>query len=559
MAEQQEDNTGGKETTPTRSTGTTPLPPPNVRPRKEQRFSWIWLVPLLAVAMGAGLLLRDWMNTGPTITIAFESAEGIEVGQTRVRYRDVAIGTVTDVRVDHERGKVLVSAQLHRDGAEYITQPDSRFWVVRPRLGVSGISGLGTLLSGVYIAVDTPRTQGEKQKAYEFEGLEQPPEITSERPGTRYMLKAEDLGSLDIGSPVYYRRIQVGQVIAYSLDESGRAVNIQIFIDAPHDRHVTADARFWNASGINVNLDADGVSIQTGSLASVLAGGVAFAPADELDVKPAEADAVFTLHENQVQAMADPDGEPILIEFHFHQSVRGLKVGSPVDFRGLELGNIIDIDIEFDRERRQFFALVRARIYPLRFGPLFDRIMEVDSDPHVARARFLEGMVARGLRAQMRAANLLTGQQYVALDFFKNEREVEFDGTAYPPVLPTIAGDFDRLQQQISSIVRKVDALPIDELVSDLRATLQAATAALTSVDDSVTPELKATLVAVRKTLAKVDGFVSEGASTAGGLEGTMRELSAAARALRSLADYLQTQPGSLIRGPARDRIEVEP
>src|SRR5690554_3003920 len=164
MAEQQEDNTGGKETTPTRSTGTTPLPPPNVRPRKEQRFSWIWLVPLLAVAMGAGLLLRDWMNTGPTITIAFESAEGIEVGQTRVRYKDVAIGVVTDVKIDHAQGKALVQAELHRDGAEYITQPDSRFWVVRPRLAISGVSGLGTLLSGVYIAVDTPPSSATESK-----------------------------------------------------------------------------------------------------------------------------------------------------------------------------------------------------------------------------------------------------------------------------------------------------------------------------------------------------------------------------------------------------------
>lgn len=560
MSERQEENSGAQEASRNGAKDQSPLPVAEVRLRKEQRFSWIWLVPLLAVAMGAGLLFRDWMATGPSITISFDSAEGIEVGQTRVRYKDVAIGTVTDVRVDHDQGKVLVTAQLHREGADRITQPDSRFWVVRPRLAISGVSGLGTLLSGVYIAVDTPPSSAEPEKpVYEFVGLEQPPEITSERPGTRYMLKADDLGSLDIGSPVYFRRIQVGQVIGYSLDETGRAVNIQIFVDAPQDRFVTMDARFWNASGINVNLDADGVSIQTGSLASVLAGGVAFAPAHELDNEPAVADAVFELHDNQVQAMADPDGDPILIEFHFHQSVRGLKVGSPVDFRGLELGTVIDIDMEFDRERRQFFALVRARIYPLRFGPLFERIMELDKDPAIARARFLENMVGRGLRAQMRAANLLTGQQYVALDFFKDQPQVAFNGSAYPPVLPTIPGDFDRLQQQMSSIVSKIDALPIDELVGDLRGTLQAATAALSKVDTTITPELTTTLAALRKTLAAVDGFVSEGTSTAGGLEGTMRELSAAARALRTLADYLQTQPSSVIRGPARERIEVQP
>lgn len=533
---------------------------PIVRKRKEQHISWIWLVPLVAVLVGATLMLRDWVNTGPSITISFESAEGIEIGQTRVRYRDVAVGVVTDIKVDHAGHRVLVTAQLNRDGAKYITQPESRFWVVRPRLAIGGVSGLGTLLSGVYIAVDTPPATAEPQQAvYEFEGLESPPEITSGRPGTRYTLRALDLGWLDIGSPVYYRRIQVGQVIGYNLEKGGAAVNIQIFVDAPYDQYVTTDARFWNASGVNFKLDAEGVSVQTGALASVLAGGVAFAPANEFDTEAAKADTIFTLQDSEADALADPDGEPVLIEFHFNQSVRGLRIGAPVDFRGLELGSVTDIDIEFDREQRAFFALVQARIYPMRFGALYERMMAVEKDPHLARARFLENMVARGLRAQIRAANLLTGQQYVALDFFRNEPAVAFDATEYPPVLPTISGDFDRLQQQLGSIVAKLDALPLDELVKDIRGTLQATTSALSSVDGKVSPELAATLRSLRKTLNAADRFLSEGTSTAGGLEGTMRELSAAARALRGLADQLQAQPGSLIRGPARDRIEVEP
>lgn len=552
---QEQNNVAGKERA---DPGARPLP--EVRPRKEQRFSWIWLVPLLAVLVGGGLLARDWMAVGPSVVIAFESAEGIEAGQTRVRYKDVVVGTVTEVKVDHARGKVLVTAQLNRDGAEYITRKGSRFWVVRPRLGLSGISGLGTLLSGVHIAVDTASASEESRDAvYEFEGLESPPEISAERPGTRFTLQAEDLSWLDVGSPVYFRRIQVGQVIGYNLNDNGTAVNVQIFVDAPYDRYVTADARFWNASGVNVSLDADGLSVQTGSLTSILAGGVAFAQASEFDTDPARPNAVFKLHHNRQQAMADPDGEPMLLEFHFNQSVRGLKVGAPVDFRGLELGEIVDIDMAFDRENRQFFALVQARIYPLRFGPVYERMRELDKDPHIARARMLEGMVARGLRAQMRASNLLTGQQYVALDFFRNEKPVEFDGTQYPPVLPTISGDFDRLQQQLGSIVSKIDALPIEELVQDLRNTLQSVTNTLNGVDGKLTPELATTLRSVRKTLRAVDKFVEDGSSVTGGLEGTMRELSAAARALRALADHLQAQPGSLLRGTPRDRFEVTP
>lgn len=535
-------------------------PQPEVRSRKTQRISWIWLVPLLAVIVGAGLLAKDWMATGPTITISFESAEGIEVGQTRVRYKDVAIGVVTDVRVDHENGRVLVKAQLNRDGADYITQPESRFWVVRPRLAISGVSGLGTLLSGVYIAVDTPSSSGAQDKAvYSFKGLESPPEISSERPGSRYTLRSEDLGWLDIGSPVYYRRIQVGQVIGYDLDATGAAVNVHIFVDAPHDGFVTTDARFWNASGVNVSLDAEGFSVQTGSMASILAGGVAFSPADEFDIQAAEPNSTFYLHASQDQAMADPDGEPMLIDFRFYHTVRGLKVGAPVDFRGLELGSVVDIDMEFDREQRQFYALVRARIYPMRFGPLYVHMTEVEKDPHIARARLLENMVMRGLRGQMRSANLLTGQQYVALEFFRDAEAVAFNGTEYPVVLPTVTGDMDRLQQQLGSIVSKIDALPLEELVQDVRDTLQSATAVLSGVDGKVAPELASTLQALRKTLAAVDGFVEEGTATTGGLDATMRELAATARALRLLADQLQTQPSSLIRGAPRDRLEVSP
>lgn len=533
---------------------------PELRPRKERRISWIWLVPLLAVLMGVTLMARDWMATGPSITISFESADGIEVGQTRIRYKDVAVGTVTSIKVDHLQGRVVVTAQLDREGAEYITQPDSRFWVVRPRLAISGVSGLGTLLSGVYIAVDTPRSEEQPEiSVHHFEGLEQPPEIASQRPGSRYTLRSDDLGWLDVGSPLYYRRIQVGQVIGYALDESGNAVNIQVFIDAPHDRYVTADARFWNSSGVNFSLGADGLSVQTGSLAGILAGGVSFAPANELDTRPAAVDAVFNLHASHEQAMADPDGEPMLLEFHFLHSVRGLKIGAPVDFRGLELGEIVDIDMEFDREERRFYAQVQARIYPMRFGPMYEQLARQDKDPHIARAHLLETMVSRGLRGQLRTGNLLSGQQYLALDFFRNQEEVEFDGMQYPPVLPTITGDFDRLQQQLGSIVTKIDALPLDGLVKDVRGTLQAITAMLTGLDGTLTPELTATLRSLQDTLTAVERFVDDGTATTGGLEATMRELTAAARALRTLADHLQTQPGSLLRGVPRDRIEVQP
>ncbi len=539
------------------------LPKPDVKPPREARFSWIWLVPLVAALVGVSLLVRNWLHTGPTVTISFESADGLEVGQTKVRYKDVVIGEVTSIKVAPDRTKVLVDAQLNREGSSYITHEGTRFWVVRPRLGISGVSGLGTLLSGAYIGVDSVATDPEADEGepvYEFTGLEKPPEIASGRAGTRYTLLAPDLGSLEIGSPVYYRRIEVGQVVGYDLDESGSGVAIQVFVDKPNDKFVTEDTRFWNASGINVSLSADGFNVQTGSIVSVMAGGVAFAaPDDDAQAEPAGADHVFTLADTRVNAMSDPDGSPMSIELKFTQSVRGLKVGAPIEFRGLELGKVVDIDLEFDAEKKVFYALVKGELFPLRFGAAYQNVIKHDpaaKDPGLDLLRF---MVERGLRAQMRAANLLTGQQYVALEFYPDAEPVSVDSKSTPMELPTIAGDFDRLQQQISSIVAKIDTIPFEGISNDLRTSLKSVTKLVQSLDGKVAPEASKMLKAARSSLSRVDKLLAPDSSMNDNIDNSLREITAAAKSLRALADYLQTHPTAILRGPARDPVPVSP
>ncbi|NYT63623.1 MCE family protein [Alcaligenaceae bacterium] len=535
------------------------LKQPNIKPRRETRISWIWLVPLVVALVGATLLVRNWMHTGPTVTISFESAEGLEVGQTKVRYKDVVIGLVTGITVAPDRSKVLVNAQLNLDGASYITQAGTRFWVVRPRLGISGVSGLGTLLSGAYIGVDAPESKADSALVYEFTGLEKPPEITSGRPGTRFTLKAADLGSLEIGSPVYYRRIQVGRIIGYDLDSNGNAVSVQIFVDRPNDQFVTKDARFWNASGINLSLSADGFNVQTGSMASVIAGGVAFASASAMDTQPAAPAAVFALAGTEEQAMADPDGSPFPIELHFRQSVRGLKVGAPIDFRGLELGKVVDIDLEYNALEKYFYAQVKGVLYPLRFGAAYENMLRHEPDSQDTDLDLLTLMVEHGLRAQMRAANLLTGQQYVALDFFPDAPAELFNRHHQPLVLPTITGDFDRLQQQISSIVTKIDAIPFEGIGKDLRGSLKSVSKLVDGLGEQLTPQASAVLKAARKSLSQVDKLLAQDSSFNSNIEQTLSEIGAAAKSLRALADYLQTHPTALLRGPARDAITVSP
>ncbi|MCJ9710576.1 MlaD family protein, partial [Bordetella hinzii] len=218
-----------------------PLGKVKVSKKERSRISWIWLVPLVAALAGLSLVVRTWMQAGPEISIEFNTAEGLEVGKTQLRYKDVTIGTVKGIHFNADRSKVVVEAELAKE-VQNMAREGTNFWVVRPRLGISGVSGLGTLLSGAYIGVDAvgdPETLDRKASKTHFVGLETPPPVAHDRPGKRFTLRANDLGSLDIGSPVYYRRISVGQVVGYALSEDGKAVDVQVFVDAPNDRFVT--------------------------------------------------------------------------------------------------------------------------------------------------------------------------------------------------------------------------------------------------------------------------------------------------------------------------------
>jgi len=526
---------------------------PRITPRRSMRFSWIWLVPLVAALVGASLLVRSWLNTGPVVTISFESAEGLEVGQTKIRYKDVVVGVVTDIRVSRDRARVLVKAQINREGSHYITRKGTRFWVVRPRLGVSGVSGLNTLLSGAYISVDTVRSAESGSAVYEFKGLEKPPEVANDRSGRRFMLHAADLGSIEIGSPVYYRRIPVGRVIDYNLDASGRTVNVQIFIDSPNDKFVTADTRFWNASGVDLSLSPSGVDLRMGSLASVIAGGIAFRSTDDTDQKPAPADSTFTLSGSEAQAMADPDGPPVHVNMIFHQSIRGLKLGAPVEFRGMDLGKVVDIDLEFDPKNISFYVLVKAVLYPMRFGDAYEQMREFEKNATYTGQFLLDPLVKQGMRAQIQPSNLLTGQQLIALDFFPNAPPVKFDSSKVPIELPTIVGNFDRLQQQISSIVAKIDAVPFVGIGKDLQSSLKSLNQLLKGLNSKLGPQASATLKSAQNALDKVDGMLGRESGPGGSLDSTLHELTAAAKSLRALADYLQTDPSALLRGRGAD------
>jgi paraquat-inducible protein B len=525
------------------------LPTPRVR-RRRWAPALVWLIPLTAVAIGASLVVGAWRTTGPRVTIRFQTAEGLEANKTLVKYRDVTIGHVTRISLSADHDHVQVTADLVRSATDVLTA-DARFWVVRPRIGLGGASGLDTLFSGAYIAVESGEA---KRTGREFIGLENPPPLMHGLRGKSVVLHAEDVGSLIQGAPVYYRRFEVGHVIERGIEAGGSGVRLVVFIDAPYDRYITRATRFWNASGINVTLGADGFKLRTQSLASVLAGGVAFdtAPLSH-DQGPVSSGTEFTLFEDHAAAMAPPDGEPDYVRMRFSDSLRGLSLGAPIDFLGINIGRVFSIDLDYDPATQSFPVIVTALIYPRRMGKAYTELeREGTAKSEDKMARLVGKLVARGLRAQPRTGNLLTGQLYIALDFIPRAPVAKFLVDARPLEIPTIPGSVQELQQKVVSIVDKIDRLPMAALSRHLDEDFVGLSGALGDLRAGALPAGTEALHDLQRTLTAVDHVLADGAPWRDNVDQTLVEARRTLRSVRSLADYLDRHPEALLRGRQR-------
>ncbi|MFL1527255.1 intermembrane transport protein PqiB [Pseudomonas sp. O230] len=524
---------------------------PGQAPIKTRRFSvsLVWIVPIIAVLVGISLVVHSILQEGPTITVTFKTGSGLTANKTEVKYRNVVIGHVSDVELSNDQKSVNATIKLAKQ-AESFTREDSQFWVVRPRIGAGGVSGIDTLLSGDYIGADIGQANA---RAKNFKGLENPPPITYGEPGKRFMLHTPDLGSLDIGSPVYYRKIPVGQVVAYALDVDGKGVNIEVFIHSPNDAYVTENTRFWNASGIDVNVGANGFSLKTESLSSILVGGIAFrAPEYNPNDKLAQEDNAFELFEDPQTALAPPSGKAQYLSLRFDQALRGLKVGAPVEFLGIEFGRVVSVNLDFDAKKRSFPVNVGIVIYPQRLGQAHARMLEAlkhDPNDEAAGVRLMGSFIENGLRAQARSGNLLTGQLYIALDFYPTAEKVVFDPTARPVSIPTIPGSLEQLQEKLESMVNKINDLPIGRIAGNLDSNLVELRKGLAQFNAKTLPGVQTTLADVSKTLQSASSTLAEDSPQREQLTQTLDELGRMSRSLRELSDYLGRHPESLIRG----------
>lgn len=521
------------------------LPSPVIKPSR-QRATMIWIVPLLAILVGLGLALQAIRARGPEVSLQFALAEGLEANKTRVKFKDVDIGVVKAIALNPDRKTVKVTVQMDKQAEELLVE-DSRFWVVRPRVAAGGVTGLATLLSGAFIALDPGKSD---KIRHDFIGLEIPPLIASDTPGRHFRLTADDLGSIDIGAPIYYRRIQVGRVVSYAMQADGKGVDVRVFIDAPYDNFVKQSSRFWHASGIDISLDANGVKLDMQSLISLALGGIAFSSPDneEGETLPrADADTSFELHTNQASATRLPDSKVHKYVLTFSESVRGLSVGAPVDFKGLLAGEVTRIDLNFDQNKTEFAMQVEINLYPDRFARKTRNYSGNEVSAKVSRD-ILEKMVAKGFRAQLRTGNILSGQRYIALDFFPSAKVAKVDWQRRVPELPTQPGTFDSVQDELLAIVES------------LRHTLQHVDQLVVRLDKEVAPELTSTLRDARKTLGQADKMLGSAdkalisdAPLQLEMRETLREVTKAATSVKNLADLLERQPEALLTGKKGD------
>jgi len=540
------------------------IPEAVVDHRRRKASHLIWLIPIVAALIGLSLVVKSYMDRGEVITITFQNGEGIEAGKTKIKFKDVQIGAVKNVKISPDRQRVVVAAEIAKE-AEGLLVEDTRFWVVKTRISGGSITGIGTLMGGSYIGIDVGKSKTAKT---DFTGLEDPPAVTMDEPGAQFILHASDIGSLNVRSPVFFRRMQVGEVTSYELNKDGRGVELKIFIRKPFDQFVKANTLFWHASGIDFSMDAGGFRVNSESMVSILTGGISFqSPEDDVNTASAAANSVFTLFATREEALKRIDSVVETYVLLFNESVRGLTVGAPVDLRGVPIGEVSRVGLELNARNKKLVMPVEVKLYPERLRAYMKSNSKTKFSSAKSSRQLFGTLVENGLRAQIRNGNLLTGQLYITLDFFPNSPGSKINWSRTPPEFPTTPGNFEQFQTLLMQVIQKIDKMELEELSGDARqmlqsfdSTLKSADALLKNVDTAIVPETRLMLEDARKALKEADSALagarqalSTDAPIQRELRESLRELSRAAQSLRVLADYLEQHPEAIIRGKKED------
>jgi paraquat-inducible protein B len=515
---------------------------PPQAPVRRSRFSVVWLIPILAALIAGYLGYRTLMERGPLLTLSFDTADGLTSGQTQVQYKAVALGTVESIDLGKDNHNVIVRVRMNNVGARFLTD-HARFWVVRPSFAAGSISGLQTLVSGDYIAVDPGLPGGQHRDS--FTGLEEPPGVRSDEPGHTYVLKAENIGSLGSGSPVFYRDVVVGEVLGYDIGNGLGPVTVNIFVRAPYDQLVRPKSHFWNSSGISVGIRGGALHVEFQSLEALIAGGVTFdLPPNAETSAPSPDNATFPLYASQDAAQDAGYRRKIPLVTYFQSSVNGLVRGAPVDILGIQVGQVTDVKLLVDLNTSDVKVRVAMELQP-------ERVFQAQILPkNMTLEESIQKLVDSGLRVELATANYVTGQQIIALTRVPNTPPVPVtqEGDAF--VVPSESGTLSGLTASLSVISDKLSKFPFDKIGDNLNKLLLTANDTLGSKQIKQTlSELSETLKLTNTTLGGLDQSFGSDSDFQRNLDDLMTQANNTLESLDQLSSYLDRHPESLLLG----------
>ncbi|MGB2078272.1 MAG: intermembrane transport protein PqiB [Vibrio sp.] len=531
--------------------------PKSAQVKPVRRISWIWLVPFVTLLIGAWMAFSYYQNLGPMVTLKLNTAEGMEAGKTKIKARNVELGVIQEITLSDDYGSIIAKARMTPQ-AERMLKKDSQFWIVKPRIGAQGVSGLDTLLSGSYIELQPGLS---KKSSRHFDVLENPPVSAANAQGRRIVLEHKEAGKLQVGDPVLFEGFTVGRVENVSFDTKAMKANYGLFIFAPYDQLVKNKSKFWLTSGVNMKLSSEGIDINVGSMETLMSGGVSFKVPPELKDRQDDGakHSTYRLYDELAQVKEDLYDEGIEYVMLFDESVRGLKVGAPIEYRGIKIGSVKKVPLQMLSRKDSFDQKQIPILVKIDLGRIFDSEVEADT-PDLAR--MFEDEFKSGLRASLATGSLLTGALFVDVNFHKEDKYTQANFGPYE-VFPTVLGGVGQIQKQFTELVSKLNALPLENAIDSFsdtmtstQNTLDSLTRATNKLGDfmaskefqTLPKEVKSTLTEVRKSISGYgpDSEIYQNSTM------TMQQFNQVTKELQALLRQLNTQPNALLVGDKR-------
>lgn len=526
------------------------------------KFSAIWLVPVIALIITAWMLYQHQINKGHTIFVKMQNAEGIVAGKTEVKVRNVKVGLVDSLRLQLEQNAVIARVQIDTHYDDLLTE-DAKLWIVKPRIDESGISGMNTLLSGVYLELE-PGQSETRSTLYTLQ--DEPALISPDVMGKRFSLTANQAEVLDVGSGIYFRNYKIGKIESAKFNIDGLTMEYGIFIFAPYDKLITTNAIFWVSAGVNISLSTEGIDISTGSLSKLIKGGISVDyPPNSLAAEQAPALNQYKLHESFSAALEKRFDNADFFLIEFEQSIRGLRIGAPVEYRGMRIGTVEQAPAQIERDGQPLYFQQDTTSVPVLIKIEYGRIYEQSELAKTYWHTNIEKWISNGLRASLKSGNIVTGAVYIELDFYTKAPSAQLVQSSVYPVLPSVSSGFTALSEQVTDLLNKLNDLPLSKTITTFDGTLQEYRLLAMEMNklisefnqNDIAGDTKSSLSNINSTLSQLTSSLKQfektltnyqqGSGMVEQLTDTLEELESLSNTLKPISKGLTEQPSMLI------------